>query len=367
MLTAGSPFTDPLAVEVWDARFRCRENGRLRDLTIESTWDRVATAAASVEKSKAHGWAERFVQAFADWRLLPGEDILQSAGTRAAEGWALAPTAVLNAAAFVRAPFTSRARFDTEDFATVVGLAVRLLDNMLMLGGETARVPSMALRIGLIGFADAAYMMGLRYDSDAARGVALGMAQAMAESSLAGAARLAADRGAAETDREAMLRRCQRRGITADTLRDVNRYGVRHAELTTIESHLSLALLANNVADALDPLCGPDQPHPMETPNGIRVIRSSGAAISLARRRHPAGEMLPIDTIANVPVEAQLTLRAMIQPWIDAPINYPISHLNPPTAAMNEQATAMAQALGLPRPSWRNLDALVPMERAFAF
>ena len=44
-----SPFLDPVAVEAWDAWFRWREDGQLRDISVEATWERVAGALAQAE------------------------------------------------------------------------------------------------------------------------------------------------------------------------------------------------------------------------------------------------------------------------------------------------------------------------------
>lgn len=352
-----SPFTDPLAVEIWDARFRCRENGKLRDLTIEATWHRVAASVAAVETRNTTLWTQRFADAFALWQLLPGEGILQTMGAPAASGSNVQPTAVLNAAAFVRTPFTAHARFDTDRFTAVAELAVRLLDNVLVQEQPADSVALAPLRIGLIGYADALYLLGLRYDSDTARALALSMAKAMTEGCLSAATGLAADRGAAHMGSESVAWRGRKRGLHGDLLDDVHRWGVRHPDLTAIDSRLSLALLANNVADALDPLAGPDHAYPVETPTGMRIIRSSGAAIAQAHRRKVSAAVMPIDTIATVPVEAQLQLRATLQPWIDAPIEYPIAVAGQLQAASCEHIVLQAQALGLPPISWRHLNA----------
>src|SRR5688572_22797698 len=50
------------------------------DRTIEDTWRRVARSLASIEKQPA-AWEERFFEAMADFRFLPGGRILAGAGT----------------------------------------------------------------------------------------------------------------------------------------------------------------------------------------------------------------------------------------------------------------------------------------------
>src|SRR5690348_11516870 len=81
-LRRSSPFIELAAVEAWDAWFRWREQGDLRDLSIEGTWRRVAVALASVEaQGEIATWQSRFMQTFATWRLLPDEQVLANAGT----------------------------------------------------------------------------------------------------------------------------------------------------------------------------------------------------------------------------------------------------------------------------------------------
>ena len=110
-------FIDIGAVEAWDAWFRWRQDGELRDVSIEQTWSRVAGALAGPElPGQAAPFQRQLVDALLGWKLLPDERIAASAGT-AAPAW---PddglVAVLNAANFVRRRFDAigaRAEIDT--------------------------------------------------------------------------------------------------------------------------------------------------------------------------------------------------------------------------------------------------------------
>jgi hypothetical protein len=53
MMQSDSAFMTPLAVETWDAWFRWRDRGQLRDRTIDATWERVATCL-SRDRSAPH-------------------------------------------------------------------------------------------------------------------------------------------------------------------------------------------------------------------------------------------------------------------------------------------------------------------------
>lgn len=295
-------FTDPLAVEAWDSWFRWRDDGTLRDVTIDATWWRVADTLAAVEGASAAIWAHRFADAFSRWRLLPDERLLQAAGTGRPLSDFAAPAAVLNVAAFVTAPRSSRAGFDHARFLETAAMAVRLLENAVVWHGAAARAP--VLRIGIIGLADALFLLGLPYASIDARTQARAVAAALAEGCLRGTIDLASERGPADRDldRRCLAARWYARGTPPGLIEAGLRRGVRHAELTAIDPHPRLALLANNVADALELAPG-------------------------------------LDTWTPALRAAQRELRTAMQPWIDAPIR-----------CCPDELAAPANAVALPGP-----------------
>ena len=68
--------------DIWDAKYRYRDNGAIRDASLKDTWHRVARALASVEAVQESAWAARFYDVLADFRFLPGGRIQAGAGTR---------------------------------------------------------------------------------------------------------------------------------------------------------------------------------------------------------------------------------------------------------------------------------------------
>lgn len=283
-MSIATRFTDPVAVETWDACFRWREGDALRDVTIDDTWWRVANAVATSP------WAGRYVEAFCRWRLLPDERLLRCAGTPVANETIPnetidAPAAVLNAGAFVDAWGGMQARFNRKAFMDTATLAVRLLDDALL--STRLFTADAGLRIGLIGFGDALAKLGVPYDSAAARELARALATDLAEGCLRGAVMLAEERGArvAEARSPGLVRRLQSRGMPAALVEAALCHGVRHVQITCIEPHPLLARLANGGSDALDPAAMP-----------------AHAAVPAAL------------------LEAERGIGAEMQPWIDAPI-----------------------------------------------
>src|SRR5256885_5339405 len=103
---------------------------------------------------------------------------------------------------YVSAPFTEQAKFDFERFARTVEVSVRMLDNVLDVTAwplEQQRKEAMAKRrvgLGFTGLGDALIMLRLKYDSDAARGMAAKISEVMRDSAYRASSELARERGA---------------------------------------------------------------------------------------------------------------------------------------------------------------------------
>ena len=351
-LHRSSPFVDLAAVEAWDAWFRWREKADLRDLSIEDTWRRVSAALASIEPGgETTTWQARFTDAFASWRLLPDERLLASAGTRRITHWGGVLHASLNAAGFVSLDSTTNASIDLAALDDCGALAVRALDNAALEAGIAAP----HLRIGMIGVADALALLGLRYDSDPGRNQAGAMARALAEGCLHGSIMLAAERGSCGQEAHASIARARLRGFPEELLNAAGRYGVRHLQLTAITSQPRLALLANDVADAVDPLRGKNHAIVISASDGQRtIVRSSGYALNLLHAGGIEREDMP-DTLPDMPWIAQIKMRAALQPWMDEPIDYPLLATNDLGEAQRLEARKLAESHELGEPTWREV------------
>lgn len=349
-----SPFIELASVEAWDAWFRWREEADLRDLSIEDTWRRVSAALASVEpRDEATMWQIRFMDAFASWRLLPDERLLADAGTGRMTYRNGELFAALNAASFVPMDCGATPAPDLAALTECAALAVRVLDNVALLAG----IGTPRLHIGILGIADALALLHMPYDGDAGRAQAASMARALSEGCLRGSILLAITRGARNGDTQAAIARAESRGAPRDLLRDAARHGMRHAQLTSITSQPRLALLANDTADAADPLRGENHANVITTADGQRTVRSSGYALNMLRACACGHGGRP-DTLANLPWRAQIAMRAAVQPWIDEPIDYPLLATGDPGEAQRLEARKLAARHGLGDPSWRDAAAL---------
>lgn len=311
-----------VAVEAWDAWFRWRDQDLIRDLSIGDTWFRLTRSLSSVEPlATRSAWERQLFDACADWRLLLDERILADAGT-ARPGWPHDGLgAVLNPAVFVRSPFTAAASFRHEAFEATAELAVRALDNASLLAGQGR--PGIRLRVGMIGLADALLQLGHDYDSEQGRRTAQNIASSLACGCLRESLRLARERGATLTPAEAPQQQRRLDQLSAALPAHAGNHGLRHACLTGIEPQPRLAMLANNVADALDPLLAHGGVQTILDGDTVRTICSSGYALTVAERLHARHAVRRLGTeLASMSRSAQYALRNAVQGLIDQPIRY---------------------------------------------
>ncbi len=75
-----SRFTAPIAEQIWDMKYRLKDQGKPVDRTVEDTWRRVAQALAAAEENPGK-WEGKFFAALEDFRFLPAGRIIAGAGT----------------------------------------------------------------------------------------------------------------------------------------------------------------------------------------------------------------------------------------------------------------------------------------------
>jgi ribonucleoside-diphosphate reductase alpha chain len=289
------------------------------------------------------------------WQLLPDERLLASAGTGRTTWREGVLHASLNAAGFASAGYA--ASIDLTALGDCAALAVRALDNAALQAGIAAP----QLRIGMIGIADALALLGLRYDSDPGRMQAAAMAKALAEGCLRGSIMLAAERGSCGHEAHASVARARLRGLPEELLHAAARHGVRHVQLTAVTSQPRLALLANDVADAADPLREKNHAHAISASHGQpTTVRSSGYALNILHADGSEPEGMP-DTLPDLSWMAQIKMRAALQPWMDEPIDYPLLVTNDLGEAQRLEARKLAAGHELGEPTWREVVELQPL------
>lgn len=263
------------------------------------------------------------MDAFRIWRMLPDARLLKWAGTGLAVIPLHHPRATLNLGAFIAHPRTARAAFDDQAFGETAALAVRFLDDAWLAFGTGSSPPDLC--VGVMGFADALASLDCAYASEGACEFASRIARALSDACRESSLRLAHERGPARESAGS-----SERGEEGDPY-PPTLHAPRHRRRTAIQTQRLIARLANLASDALDPLHGD--------------LRDAAA-----RMRSPSRGAAD----AQQAILQQIRLRASMQPWIDAPIDYPLVYGGePPGPDLVSECRRLASLHRLPEPRFR--------------
>lgn len=164
---------------------------------------------------------------------------------------------------FVRHPFDEKAAaFDEQGFEALVQVAVRMLDNVLDISvwplpaqEEEAR-RKRRIGLGFTGLGDALVMLGLHYDSDAARAMARRMAERMRDAAYRASVELAVERGAFPLfNADLFLSRGTFASRLPAQLKDsIRAKGLRNSHLLSIAPTGTISLaFADNASNGIEP------------------------------------------------------------------------------------------------------------------
>lgn len=239
----------------------------------------------------------------------------------------------LNLAAFVISPFTAEARLDIDALAESARIAVRFLDNVI----DVSRYPLPAqaeqarrtrrIGLGITGMADALVLLGLRYDSEAARALAAGAMQRLRDAAYAASIALAREKGGfPDLDREAFLAS----GFASrlpETLRDaIAAHGIRNSHLLAIAPAGTISLLANNVSSGIEPIFAAEaERRVLGTDGAYRSHRVLDYATRLWEKQGCAGKPPALVEARRIDPLAHLQMQAALQPFVDNAISKTIN------------------------------------------
>jgi len=241
----------------------------------------------------------------------------------------------INLAAFVTDAFTGSARLDRSAVAHTARLAVRFLDDVI----EIARFPlyrqrieahrSRRIGLGLTGLADALAMLGLRYDSDAGRDVAVEVLHTIRDAAYGASIELAEERGPFEAYRAPEYRGRPFIGrLPPEIQSGLRRHGIRNSHLLAIAPAGTISLLAHNVSSGIEPI--------FRCEAHRRVLDSEGAydffnVTDYAYRcwRELEGRSAPLPPAlvdqSQISPRDHLLMQAALQPLIDGSISKTVS------------------------------------------
>ncbi len=250
----------------------------------------------------------------------------------------------LNLVRFVRHPFTARAAFDFAAMAALVPVAVRLLDNVLEVTHwplqEQAEEAAAKRRIGLgfTGLGDALIMLGLKYDTQAARAMAAAIARRLRDTAYTASIELARAKGAfPRLEAERYLESGFARRLPAPIREGVRRYGLRNSHLLSIAPTGTLSIaFGDNCSSGIEPVF--DLEHTRWVRQGEGTTRPY-TVTDHAFRRYVAGrgdqdrpvaeviQSLPPQWVVAHQIDAldHLRMVAAVAPFIDTAISKTIN------------------------------------------
>jgi ribonucleoside-diphosphate reductase alpha chain len=180
-----------------------------------------------------------------------------------------------------------------------------------------------------MGLGSALVMLGLPYDSDAARGLAADVAATLRDSAYAASIDLAEELGPCP----AYHRRRYPEGsfvarLPEPLLKRLRKHGIRNSHLTAIAPTGTISLLADNVSSGIEPVFLAEYERRLSEAGGHRrTVRLTDYAC-LAWREETGGDAgLPpaLQSARELSPEAHLKMQAAVQPFVDQAISKTIN------------------------------------------
>lgn len=233
---------------------------------------------------------------------------------------------------FVVDAFGETPRFDFEGFAGLAGLAVRMLDNVLSLSFwplEAQRAEAMAKRrvgLGFTGLGDALVMLGLRYDTEAARTMAAKIAEALRDAAYAGSVELAKEKGPFPLfQAEALLDSGFALRLPGAIRSAIRSHGLRNSHLLAIAPTGTISLaFADNASNGIEPPFAWTYTRRKRTRDGgVQDYAVEDHAYRLYQRAGGDIDNLPAHWVTALDIAAldHVRMLAAVQPFIDTSIS----------------------------------------------
>jgi ribonucleoside-diphosphate reductase alpha chain len=241
----------------------------------------------------------------------------------------------INLTRLIRDPFTPRARLDIGRLMEVAAIAVRMLDNVI----DVSRFPLPAQReavatarrigLGVTGLADALIMLGLHYDSDAARDFAGETMHTICRAAYRQSVAIAAEKGSFPAfEREQFLAAPFVQALPEDIRDGIARLGIRNSHLLAIAPTGTISLLAGNVSSGIEPVFAAELDRTLlDTGGAPRQVRMTDHAVRLWREHCGRTDGVPdaMVTAMELSIEAHLDMQSVVQGAVDNAISKTIN------------------------------------------
>ncbi|MDP2267240.1 MAG: adenosylcobalamin-dependent ribonucleoside-diphosphate reductase [Thiobacillus sp.] len=239
----------------------------------------------------------------------------------------------LNLTAFVDSPFTADARLNLDALANAAWLAVRFLDNVI----DVSRFPLPAqaeqarqtrrIGLGITGLADALVLLGLRYDSAAARTLAARTLQTLRDAAYRASIALASEKGAFPGfTRKAYLASGFAARLPADIRDAIAAHGIRNSHLLAIAPAGTISLLANNCSSGIEPIFAAEaERRVLERDGRYRSYHVTDFALHQWQLAGHSGTPPAFVEARQIDPLAHLQMQAALQPCVDNAISKTIN------------------------------------------
>ena len=263
----------------------------------------------------------------------------------------------INLARLVENPFTGSAAINLKALEARVGVAVRLLDNII----DISRYPLDAqakearakrrIGLGITGLGDALIFSGLGYGTEAGRRQASVWMAAIQNAAYGASAGLAREKGAFplfDAAKFSASPNVQR--LDPDVVDLIAKHGVRNGCLTSIAPTGTISLLAGNVSSGIEPVFDFVYERRVLGDDGhARAATVEDYAYSASRARFGEDAALPAAFVnaGQLTPDEHLAMQAALQPFVDSAISKTINcpEALPFAAFRNVYADAYARGL----------------------
>ena len=249
----------------------------------------------------------------------------------------------VNLTGFVSNPFSKDATFDYAAFADINATSIRMLDNVLDLTywplpqQEKEAKNKRRIGLGFTGLGDTLLMMGLAYDSDAAREMASQISIVMRDTSYLASVELAKERGAFPLlDRNAILSDGRFASNLPESIKaEIRAHGLRNSHLLSIAPTGTISLaFADNASNGIEPPFSWTYSRKKRQADGTSLIYSvEDHAYRLYKHMFGADAELPAYFVGAMDISAidHVQMVAAVAPYIDTsisktvnvPVDYP--------------------------------------------
>ncbi|HVW69578.1 MAG TPA: adenosylcobalamin-dependent ribonucleoside-diphosphate reductase, partial [Steroidobacteraceae bacterium] len=236
----------------------------------------------------------------------------------------------LNLAAFVRKPFSATAKLDEPALLATARVAVRFLDDIINVSSfPLLKQSHQALRtrrigLGITGLGDALAMLGLRYDTQAARTLASDLMRNIRDAAYEASIELAKEKGPFPAFRNRYLQQPFIARLPAEIRGGIERHGIRNSHLLAIAPAGSISLLAGNISSGIEPLFGIQAVRRMLDASGeLHTVQVTDHAYALWRAQQKTWSAVPEYFVNSYHVSPRdhLLMQAALQPYIDGAIS----------------------------------------------